>query len=139
MHTILVKVGLCPFVRGENCMPRIVKSRKICYIPKSKVFRPDCRNPQSAVLTLDELEAVRLADLEMLDQDAASVRMEVSRATFQRILHSAHRNIADALVNGKIIQIGGGKYMVADNHCNSEKSCLNCRFEEKNKGESSNE
>lgn len=120
-------------------MPRIVKSRKICYIPKSKIFRPDCRNPEVVLLTLDELEAVRLADMETLDQDTAAVRMEVSRATFQRILYSAHRTIADALVNGKMIEIGGGKYMVADNHCKSEKSCLNCRFEEKDKGEESNE
>ena len=112
-------------------MPGITKNRKICYIPESKVFRPDNQTKPSVALTFDEIEAVRLADLEMLDQDTAAERMEISRATFQRILHSAHRNIADALINGKIIEIKGGKYVVADNHCQCDTSCLNCRFEER--------
>ncbi|MBS1474263.1 MAG: DUF134 domain-containing protein, partial [Massilimaliae sp.] len=46
-------------------------------------------------------------------------------------LHSAHKNIADALINGKIVEIKGGKYVVADNHCKCDTSCMNCRFEEK--------
>lgn len=112
-------------------MPRVTKNRKICYIPEAKTFLPDSPPNGAVTLTLDELEAVRLADLEAMDQDAASERMEVSRATFQRILYSAHKAIADALVNGRTIEIKGGKYVVADNHCNCETSCINCRFEEK--------
>jgi len=112
-------------------VPRVTKNRKICYIPKAKTFLPDSPPDGAVTLTLDELEAVRLADLETMDQDAASERMEVSRATFQRILYSAHKAIADALVNGRTIEIRGGKYVVADNHCNCETSCTNCRFEEK--------
>ncbi len=112
-------------------MPGITKNRKICYIPESKVFRPDNECQKRITLTFDEIEAVRLADYEMLDQDTASERMEISRATFQRILHSAHKNIADALINGKIVEIKGGKYVVADNHCKCDTSCMNCRFEEK--------
>lgn len=112
-------------------MPRITKNRKICYIPESKVFRPDHDSDDYITLTYDEMEAIRLADMEALDQDTASERMEISRATFQRILHSAHKSIADALINGKIIEIKGGKYVVADNHCNCDTSCTNCRFEEK--------
>lgn len=110
---------------------RITKNRKICYIPQSKTFRPDKNTLETVTLTLDEIEAVRLADLEALDQDNASERMEVSRATFQRILYAAHKIIADALINGKAIEIKGGSYTVADNHCNCETSCLNCRFDEK--------
>ena len=111
-------------------MPRVTKNRKICLIPKSTVFRPQQDTEEVNILTLDELEAVRLADLEEMDQDQAAARMEVSRATFQRILYSAHRQIADALVGGKVIEIKGGKYVVADNHCNCETSCQGCRFEE---------
>lgn len=114
-------------------MPRITKNRKICLIPKNKVFKPEGVVRETNTLTLDEIEAIRLADLEAMDQDMAAARMEVSRATFQRILYSAHRSIADALVNGKAIEMKGGKYVVADNHCDSETSCQGCRFEETHK------
>lgn len=59
-------------------------------------------------LTLDGLEALRLADLEGLYHEEAADRMGVSRPTFARILAAARREVADALVNGKAIRIGGG-------------------------------
>jgi len=59
-------------------------------------------------MTLDEYEAIRLADLEGLYQQDAAERMEVSRATFGRILESAHRKLADVLVHGKALRIEGG-------------------------------
>ena len=111
-------------------MARVTKNRKICLIPKSKVFKPEEGSEVVNLLTLDELEAIRLSDLEEMDQDMAAARMEVSRATFQRILYSEHRQIADALGNGNTIEIKGGTYVVADNHCNCETSCQGCRFEE---------
>lgn len=120
-------------------MPRITKNRKICLIPKSKLFQPEGKIEGTNILTLDEIEAIRLADLEAMDQDVAAARMEISRATFQRILYSAHRSIADALVNGKAIEMRGGKYVVADNHCDSETSCQGCRFEEKHKAKQESE
>lgn len=112
-------------------MPGITKYRRICHIPQSKLFRPEHGTRQSVVLALEELEAVRLADLEAMDQDTAASRMGVSRATFQRVLRAARRRIADALVNGKTIEIRGGKYTVADNHCACGSSCRNCRFAER--------
>lgn len=114
-------------------MARDQKCRKICCIPKNKVFVPERKYSGTVVLTLDEIEAVRLSDLEGLDQDTCAKRMEVSRATYQRILHSARRSIADALVNGKAIEMRGGRYTVADNRCQGETSCQNCRFAEKKK------
>jgi len=60
------------------------------------------------VLTLDEFEAVRLADLELLYQEQAAVQMDVSRTTLARILEAAHRKVADALVHGKALRIQGG-------------------------------
>jgi predicted DNA-binding protein (UPF0251 family) len=60
------------------------------------------------VLTLDEFEAIRLADLEGLYQEQAAERMIVSRPTFGRILAAAHRKVAEALAHGKTLKIEGG-------------------------------
>ncbi len=59
-------------------------------------------------LDLDGLEALRLADLEGLYQDAAAEQMGVSRATFGRILTAAHARVAEALLEGKALRMGGG-------------------------------
>lgn len=63
---------------------------------------------QSVVMTVDELEAIRLADKEGLYQADAAIRMSVSRPTFGRILESAHKKVAEALVDGKKLCIHGG-------------------------------
>jgi predicted DNA-binding protein (UPF0251 family) len=146
MHIIIAVMGICPkseqfcfnrtygTVKQEIFMARDQKCRKICCIPKNKVFVPEHKQVGTVVLTLDEIEAVRLSDLEGLDQDTCAKRMEISRATYQRILRSARKAVADALVNGKAIEMRGGRYTVADNHCQGETSCANCRFAEKKKG-----
>jgi len=59
-------------------------------------------------LTLDELEAVRLADLEELYQEDAAKKMNISRQTFGNIINSAHKKIADVLLNAKALKIEGG-------------------------------
>jgi predicted DNA-binding protein (UPF0251 family) len=59
-------------------------------------------------LTVDEFEAIRLADLEHLYQEEAARRMNVSRQTFGRILDAAHAKVADVLVHGKALSIEGG-------------------------------
>ena len=63
-------------------------------------------------LTLDEFEAIRLADLEGLYQEDAAKRMGISRQTFGNIIDSAHKKIADAFLNGKAIRIEGGAIML---------------------------
>ncbi|MEA4884179.1 MAG: DUF134 domain-containing protein [Clostridia bacterium] len=65
------------------------------------------------VLTVDELEAVRLKDLNGLDQAACAESMSVSRGTFQRILASARAKIAEALTEGLWLDISGGEYCLA--------------------------
>jgi len=75
------------------------------------VFHPagiPARGLVEIVLTLDEFEAIRLADLEGLYQEQAAERMLVSRQTFGRILAAAHRKVAEALSNGKALKIEGG-------------------------------
>jgi uncharacterized protein len=59
-------------------------------------------------MTLDDFEALRLADLEGLYQEQGASHMGVSRATFGRIVESAHRKVAEALVHGKTLRIQGG-------------------------------
>jgi len=75
------------------------------------VFRPGgipTRDLAEIVLTLDEFEAIRLADLEGLYQEQAAERMSVSRPTFGRILAAAHRKVAEALAHAKTLKIEGG-------------------------------
>lgn len=65
---------------------------------------------EEVVLFLDEAEAIRLKDLEGLEQEEGSDRMGISRPTFQRILALARQKVADALLNGKAIRIEGGNF-----------------------------
>ena len=92
-------------------MTRPCKCRRVSGQPRSFLFKPcgvSFRELQQTCLTLDELEAVRLADLEELYQEEAASRMGVSRQTFGNIIRSAHGKVADALVNAKSLKIGGG-------------------------------
>ena len=66
------------------------------------------RELQEEVLTLDEVEALRLTDIEGLDQENASKKMGVARITYLKIIHSAHKKVAQALIYGKSIQMKGG-------------------------------
>ena len=92
-------------------MPRPRHYRRVGHLPQSNYYKPS-GIPLSVLqhinLTIDELEAIRLADLEGLYQEDAAKRMNVSRQTFGRMLESAHQKIADALVNGKALLIKGG-------------------------------
>lgn len=63
---------------------------------------------EEVVLHVDEYEALRLADLEGLYQEEAALRIGVSRQTFGRLIESARRKTADAVVNGKALRIEGG-------------------------------
>lgn len=92
-------------------MARPCCCRRIEGKPTSPVFKPagiPTHELEEVVITLDEFEAVRLADLEGLYQEQAAVRMEVSRPTFSRIIESAHRKVAEALIQGKALRIEGG-------------------------------
>ena len=68
-------------------------------------------------MTLDEFEAIRLADLDGLYQEQAAAQMNVSRATFSRIIEAAHRKLADVLVHGKALRIEGGAVRVEGQRC----------------------
>jgi predicted DNA-binding protein (UPF0251 family) len=61
-------------------------------------------------LTIDEFEAIRLKDLEQLEQTMAAEKMQISQPTFHRVLDSARKKVADALINGKAIRIQGADH-----------------------------
>ena len=69
-------------------------------------------NLEQVDLTFDEIEAIRLADLEGMYQEQAAESMNISRQTFGRIIDSAHKKIAEALVKGKALKIEGGSYLM---------------------------
>ena len=94
-------------------MPRPTKSRRIGFIPEATFFKPagiPMRVLEQVRLAVEEIEAIRLKDLEGLEQEQCAERMSISRPTFQRVLASGRRKLADALVNGKAIRIEGGNF-----------------------------
>ncbi|HEY91584.1 MAG TPA: DUF134 domain-containing protein [Dehalococcoidia bacterium] len=97
-------------------MPRPPKCRRVAFIPDATYFKPagiPMRVLDEVVMSLEEAEAIRLKDLEGLEQEEGARRMNVSRPTFQRVLAAARQKLADALLRGKAIRIGGGNFEMA--------------------------
>lgn len=87
--------------------------RRVDSIPRVTYFKPagvPLSDLEEARLSIEEAEAIRLKDIEGLEQDGCAQKMSVSRSTFARILLSARQKMADALLNGKAIRIEGGNY-----------------------------
>jgi len=96
-------------MRGRPKIKRTIK-----FFPEITYFKPagiPLRELSEVILTLDEVEAIRLAELEDLEQIVAAKKMKISRITFMRILHSAHKKIAESLIYGKALRISGGNIM----------------------------
>jgi uncharacterized protein len=96
-------------------MPRPCCPRRIGFTPGVIYFKPagvPLCDLEEVVVTLDEVEALRLADLNNLYQEQAGKQMKVSRATFARIVESARRKVADALIHGKALRLEGGTITV---------------------------
>ncbi len=89
-------------------MPRQCKKRQINGDFKYTYFKPravSMCNLQEIELTVCEIEAIRLSDMQEMYQVDAAKKMDISRQTFGNIIQSAHKKIADALINGKAIKI----------------------------------
>lgn len=92
-------------------MPRPFRCRRIGCRPDKNYFKPrgiPADMLEEVNLTLDELEAIRLADWQGLYQEDAAKKMNISRQTFGNIINSAHKKIADVLLNSKALKIEGG-------------------------------
>ena len=97
-------------------MARPRHCRRVGVIPETNYFKPrgiPLSMLEEVVLTVDEFEAIRLADLGGLYQEQAAEKMNVSRQTFGRIIESAHKKVAEALVKGKALKIEGGEFQMA--------------------------
>jgi predicted DNA-binding protein (UPF0251 family) len=97
-------------------MGRRQRWRRVDFLPPVSYFKPAgvrLANIEEVRLCIEEAEALRLKDIEGLEQDECARKMSVSRTTFARILLSARQKTADALLNGKAIRIEGGNYEMA--------------------------
>jgi predicted DNA-binding protein (UPF0251 family) len=94
-------------------MPRPTRWRTVAGVPLATYFKPagvPLRLLSELRLAVEEVEAIRLKDLEGLEQEECAQRMSISRPTFHRVLKAARQKIADALINGKAIRIEGGNF-----------------------------
>jgi len=105
-------------------MARPKKCRWVKMEPGVTFFKPQgipLRSLEYTVITIDEMEAMRLSDYLGLNQEEVAKQMQVSRPTVTRMLARAHKAVADALAHGKAISISGGDYRLVDQF-------LECRF-----------
>lgn len=87
--------------------------RRVNYLPSVTFFKPagiPLRELEEVCLSIEELEAIRLKDIEDLEQEQCAEKMNISRPTFVRILDAARKKIAEALITGKAIRIEGGHF-----------------------------
>jgi uncharacterized protein len=89
-------------------MPRPKLCRRIQFNSDVTYFKPQgvpMRELEIVEITIEEMESYRLRHVQDLDQEKAAEEMHTSTSTYQRILYSANKKIADALINGKAIKI----------------------------------
>ncbi|HOA14423.1 MAG TPA: DUF134 domain-containing protein [Myxococcota bacterium] len=108
-------------------MPRPQNCRRIGHVTREMRFKPagvPCTEIDAVSMGFDELEAIRLTDLEGMYQEAAAERMGVSRPTLSRIIESARRKVALALVNGLELRIQGGTVTTDNGSGNDCPKCM---------------
>ena len=125
-------------------MARPKKARVICSRPQYNRFAPvGVRHSDTVTLEHDEYEVLRLHDLEHLTQSEVAAQMLISRPTVTQLLCVAHEKLADALVNGKPLQINEGNCAVCEigaacppevkQNCDKKCRCkASCRYELQN-------
>jgi len=89
-------------------MPKHKIPRCVCFSPGVTYFKPrgiPLQDLEEVVLMPDELEAIKLYKVDLLEQTQAAKRMKISQPTFARIIDSAYKKVADAIIKGKAIRI----------------------------------
>lgn len=110
-------------------MPRPRRQRRVCDLPKRTLYGPlkgSIDESKLIILNIDEFETIRLIDHEGLNQEECAERMDVARTTVQGIYISARKKIAQSLVEGLLIKIEGGDYLLCKDQVNG-KRCGGCR------------
>ncbi len=106
-------------------MPRPFKPRYVSSMPSVTYFKPTgtpMTMLEEVILNIDELEALRLKDIEKLEQNECAERMKIAQSTFQRVLVSAREKVARSIVEGKALRIQGGPYALE-----GERLCRRCK------------
>jgi predicted DNA-binding protein (UPF0251 family) len=96
-------------------MPRPLRIRRIFFQPHIRHFKPagvPIASLDETILSFGEVEVIRLIDYENTEQSKAAKQMKISQPTLSRILNSARKKLADAVVNGKAIKLQGGKFQM---------------------------
>jgi len=99
-------------------MSRPKRCRRVGLAPNVDYFKPAgirMVDLEETILAVDEFEAIRLKDLEGLEQEESAKKMNISQPTFHRLVISAREKIAEAIVNGKAIRIEGGNFELYPN------------------------
>jgi uncharacterized protein len=113
-------------------MPRPMKWRRVCSLPGNTEFGPigaSVGGVGTVAMTVDEYEAIRLIDLEGMTQEECAEQMGIARTTIQRVYDGARRKIAESIVDGRPLHIGGGEFRLCDgDHENCfRKGCVRAR------------
>lgn len=99
-------------------MPRPKNNRIVYEPPIYTEFKPvgsRGQNLEVIDLTLDEFEALRLADQKAMSHAEAAEEMEISRSTFTRLIEQARKKLADFIIHGKLLSINGGNVHFRNN------------------------
>jgi predicted DNA-binding protein (UPF0251 family)/DNA-directed RNA polymerase subunit RPC12/RpoP len=110
-------------------MPRRKRHRFVHSEPTVSVYKPagiPAKDLDEILLTVDEFEAMRLADYEGMNQREACTIMKISQPTFNRILASARSKVAQGLVEGQVLRIEGGRYVLGDGSGGLQ--CVDCNY-----------
>ena len=96
-------------------------------MPEITYFKPagiPLRALEEVILSVEEVEALRLKDIEGLEQGEGAQKMNISRPTFQKVLASARQKISDAVLNGKAVNIKVGNFEIAYQQQMKERAIL---------------
>ena len=110
-------------------MPRRKRHRFVHREPTVSVYKPagiPAKELEEILVTVDEFEAIRLADYEGLNQREACAIMKISQPTFNRTLASARNKIAKGIVDGQVLRIEGGRYVLGDGSGGLQ--CVDCEY-----------
>ena len=110
-------------------MPRPRKWRNVCRMPGCSRFGPldPTKETDRIFMSVEAYETIRLIDLEGLTQEECTGQMNVARTTVQGIYNEARKKLADSLVNGKILIIEGGDYLLCGGNVPDRKNTCRCR------------
>lgn len=106
-------------------MPRPMKGRNVCCLPRTPQFGPMGRRgraPGGVTMTVDEFETIRLIDYVGFTQEECARQMDVARTTVQSIYGQARKKLARALVDGLPLTIAGGQYRLYNGQGNGNAS-----------------